>query len=886
MAKADKRTNANARSEQHLPISARARGMNERLTSQSACPSGSGQFIPLLLLFVGSGCAALIYEIVWLQMLQLVIGSSAFSMAVLLGTFMGGMCAGSLALPRFVSPRCHPLRAFAWLETGTGFCGLAVLILVPYVARLYVAVVGHGLPGFALRGVVSAACLLPPTLLMGATLPAISRWVETTPCGISRLGFLYGANILGAVLGCLLAGFYLLRVHDMATATGVAAGLNALVALTAFYLASRMPYRATESSTPPATSHISSLNPQTSAPSEAGEQSGKTGRPQREPLLVNTRATATPGRRMVYATIAISGLCALAAEVLWTRLLSLMLGATVYTFSIILAVFLMGLGIGSGIGAALARSIARPRMVLGCFQLLLAGAIALTAHLLMQSLPYWPINPSLSSSPWFDFQLDLLRCAWAILPATCLWGASFPIALAAAASPGQDPGQLVGRVYAANTLGAILGAIGCSLLLIPWLGSQQVQRLLIGFSGIAGLLMFVPLTRSSPTANPLAGIKAGFTIPGAVGLLIVSGGIALLALRVPELPWKLVAYGRYLPSRSNIGTNLYTGEGMNSSVAVTESAEGIRNFHVSGRVEASTDPPDMRLQRMLGHLPALLHPQPRSVLVVGCGSGITAGSFTTYPALASITICELEPLVPQKVAQYFSRENYSVLQDPRTKVIYDDARHFVLTSRDKFDIITSDPIHPWVKGAATLYTKEYLESCKRHLNPGGLVSQWVPLYESNLAAVKSELATFFEVFPNGTVWGNDFDGLGYDLVLLGQVEPLQIEASQVQGRLNRDDYQLVRKSLREARLRSAFALLATYAGHAPDLKTWLQGAEINRDRNLRLQYLAGLESNFYQQESIYAGMLRHRRFPGGLFIGSEGLLNSLHELIERPRPPQ
>ena len=862
--------------------------MNERSASQSACPSGCGLFIPLLLLFVGSGCAALIYEIVWLQMLQLVIGSSAFSLAVLLGTFMGGMCAGSLALSRFVSPRFHPLRVFAWLEVGTGCCGLAVLLLVPYVARLYVVVVGHGLPGFALRGVVSAFCLLPPTLLMGATLPAISRWVETTPRGISRLGLLYGANIIGAVLGCLLAGFCLLRLYDMATATCVAAGLNVLVALTASSLASRMPGRAIESSAPPASSLTPSLNPQPPTSTEAVERSSEAGLARQEPLLRDTCAVVTPGPRIVYAVIFISGLCALAAEVLWTRLLSLMLGATVYAFSIILAVFLMGLGIGSGIGAALARSVTRPRMVLGGFQLLLGGAIAWAAHLLMQSLPYWPINPSLSTSPWFDFQLDLLRCAWAILPATCLWGASFPLALAAAASPGQDPGQLVGRVYAANTLGAIFGAIGCSLLLIPWLGSQQVQRLLIGLSAIAGLLMFIPFSRSSPVAILLVRerIAAGYTISRAVGLLIVLGCVALLVFRVPELPWELVAYGRYLPARSTIGTNLYTGEGMNSSVAVTESAEGIRNFHVSGRVEASTDPPDMRLQRMLGHLPALLHPQPHSVLVVGCGSGITAGSFTAYPAIEHITICELEPLVPQKVVQYFTRENYNVLQEPRTKVVYDDARHFVLTSRDKFDIITSDPIHPWVKGAATLYTKEYLESCKRHLNPGGFVSQWVPLYESNLAAVRSELATFFDVFPNGTVWGNDFEGLGYDLVLLGQVEPLQIQAGQVQERLNRDDYQLVRKSLREARLRSAYSLLATYASHAPDLKPWLQNAAINRDSNLRLQYLAGMESTFYQQEFIYNVMLRYRRYPGTLFIGSQESLDSLRELIERPKPPK
>ena len=192
-----------------------------------AAPPPSPRFLPgLLLLFVGSGCSALVYEIVWFQLLQLVIGSSAVSMGVLLGTFMGGMCLGSLALPRIISPRRHPLRVYALLELGTGILGIAVLLGMPLVDRLYTTNVGHGLPGIFLRGAVCAICLLPPTLLMGATLPAIARWIEATPQGVSWLGFFYGGNIAGAVFGCLLAGFYLLRIHDMATATYVAASIN------------------------------------------------------------------------------------------------------------------------------------------------------------------------------------------------------------------------------------------------------------------------------------------------------------------------------------------------------------------------------------------------------------------------------------------------------------------------------------------------------------------------------------------------------------------------------------------------------------------------------------------------------------------------------------
>src|SRR3989449_9952455 len=195
----------------------------------------------LLLLFVGSGCAALIYEIVWFQLLQLVIGSSAVSLGVLLGTFMGGMCLGSLALPRFISVQQHPLRVYARLELGIGIIGIIVLFAVPLVGHLYLAIVGHGLPGILLPGVISGICLLPPTVLMGATLPAIARWIETTPQGISWLGFFYGGSIAGAVVGCLLAGFYLLRVHDMATAIYAAVMINAAVALISLGLAALSP---------------------------------------------------------------------------------------------------------------------------------------------------------------------------------------------------------------------------------------------------------------------------------------------------------------------------------------------------------------------------------------------------------------------------------------------------------------------------------------------------------------------------------------------------------------------------------------------------------------------------------------------------------------------
>jgi spermidine synthase len=282
----------------------------------------------------------------------------------------------------------------------------------------------------------------------------------------------------------------------------------------------------------------------------------------------------------------------------------------------------------------------------------------------------------------------------------------------------------------------------------------------------------------------------------------------------------------------------------------------------------------MRLQRMLGHLSALLVAKPRSVLVVGFGAGVTAGTFVTYPEIRRIVICEIEPLIPQMISGYFSEENYNVVKDPRVEIVYDDARRFVLTSKEQFDIITGDPIHPWVKGAATLYTQEYLELVKRHLKPGGVVTQWVPLYESTIEAVKSEMATFFAVFPDGIVWINDREG-GGDVVLFGQVDPMPINVDEVVERFNRIDNARAAKSLRDIGFVSAIDLMSSYVGRGPDLAAWLKGAAINTDRDLRLQYLAGIGLNVDAQDQIYWELMEARRIPPGLFVASAETLAKL-----------
>jgi spermidine synthase len=798
----------------------------------------SRRYMPaLLLLFVGSGCAALIYEVVWFQLLQLVIGSSAVSLGVLLGTFMGGMCLGSLLLPRFVSIREHPLRVYAYLEIGIGVFGLVLLFGMPVIAKFYTAIAGSGVVGIMLRGVAAGICLLPPTVLMGATLPAIARWVESTPSGVSWLGFFYGGNILGGVFGTLLAGFYLLRVYDMAIATYAAVALNIAVAALALLIASRTRHEAADA--------------------------------------VSTKAERAPGAAAVYVTIGLSGMTALAAQVIWTRMLSLLFGGSTYTFSLILAVFLIGLGIGSSIGSVIARGITRPRLALGWCQMLICAALAWTSYMLTESLPYWPINPSISSDPWFNFQLDFVRSLWAMLPGAILWGASFPLALASVATAGRDPGKLVGGVYAANTLGAIAGALGGSLLMVIWLGSQRSQVALILLSALSGLLMLEP-EYSGATGRPRR-----FQYSGTLLLIAAMGGAVLLARSIRPLPDILVAYGRYAATRVGSADVIYMGEGWNASVAVTRLSNGVLNYHNAGKVQASSEPQDMRLQRMLGHLTTLIPKNPKTALVIGCGAGVTAGAVSIDPSLTSMTIAEIEPLVPRVVSRYFAEHNFNVISNPKVKIQIDDARHYLMTTDEKFDAITSDPLDPWVKGAAMLYTREFFDEVKAHLHPGGVVTLFVQLYESNTAAVKSELATFLEAFPHGVVWGNTNNGAGYDLVLMGTVEPLTIDVDEMQRKLLLPENAPIARSLGEIGLYSAVDLFSNYAGRKSDLGPWLQDAQINRDRNLRLQYLAGMGLNLYQSESIYADMLSYSRYPEDMFTGSPETLQNLREAIRR-----
>ncbi len=803
--------------------------------------SGAASAATLCALFFASGTCALVYEVAWFHLLRLSIGSSAISVALLLGSFMGGMCLGSWALPRIVRRSWPPLLVYAALEFGIGAFGAWMPDLLPALGRFYANLHAEGASSAAWRGAIAAAALIPPTMLMGATLPAVARQWQGRKDANSWLARFYGSNVVGAVAGTLAAGFFLMRVYDVRTASHVAAVGNGIIGVTALLL----------------------LRTCRVAPVDATQADA----------ITQPRVAARSADPALLA-IALSGLTALGCEILWTRQLSLLLGATTYTFSLILAVFLTGLGIGTSLGARWSRTCTRPRAAFGRCQLALVPAILWSsfaiAHVVPFGEPTWIFQEHVYTNMPLHYVWDFARCLLALLPACVLWGASFPLAIATSSREGAPSDRVVGGLYAANTIGAILGAIGTGLFAVATIGTQDSNRALVLAAAVAALLLLGERQDSADTTR-----TSLRRVAAATGVTSLA---AVCAVLVPGLSPGLVAFGRSVDKWAADVDYLCVKEGVSASVAVSE-YQGHRSFHVSGKVVASTQGLDMRLQRMLGHLPCLAHGAPRSVLVVGCGAGVTAGCFVEWPTVERIVVCEIEPAVVAAARTHLADVNRGVLDDPRTQIVLDDARHYLATTTETFDVITSDPIHPWVRGAAALYTSEYYDLVKARLRDGGVVTQWVPLYQTDAAAVKSQLATLFDAFPFSSIWNSDPSNRGYDLVAMARRTPMSFDLTRMQTAI--EDNPMLRASLGEAELGSALSLLSTFAGDASTMTSWLADAERNVDVSLRLQYLAGLSLDRYQDAEIFAAIRGAFRVPDGMFTGADHELDALYAALLR-----
>ncbi|RPI90109.1 MAG: SAM-dependent methyltransferase, partial [Planctomycetaceae bacterium] len=406
---------------------------------------------------------------------------------------------------------------------------------------------------------------------------------------------------------------------------------------------------------------------------------------------------------------------------------------------------------------------------------------------------------------------------------------------------------------AANTLGAIAGALAISLLVIPQAGSRGALQLLTLLSGCSGLTLLTGVwwrQRAWPA-------PAGWRSHARTAIAILLAAACLVSVRlVPVIPSGLLAWGRHAKFWP-LHEYLFVAEGLDSAIAVSNDYMGVVSFHVAGKVEASNAPSDMRTQRFLGHLPALAHGNPKRVLVICCGSGTTVGAILRHPTVERLTLCEIEAQVIEASRRHFFLQNDRALEDPRVEIIIDDGRHFLATTHEKFDIISTDPIHPWVRGAAALYTEEFYRLCRDHLNPGGIVTQWIPLYESSEAAVKCELATLLQVFPHAALWSGQGHATGYDIVALATLDEHLLQPGRVLVDLYR--HPEVCFSLASVGYTDEAVLINSFAGYGSELQAWLTTAQINRDGNLRLQYLAGQTKAPDSAQQILDGMLASRQ---------------------------
>lgn len=832
------------------------------LPQTPASPPGSGFLlnrVGLVAVFLLSGCAALTYEVVWFQLLRLTVGGSSISLAMTLGAFMGGLCLGACVAPWLSRRGYHPLRIYAVLEIGIAAIGLAMPWIVPWISGFYTHYLDLGMGSdLILRAVVCGLVLIPPAALMGATLPVVARWLGGSRRGVAWVSALYAVNTFGAVAGTLLAGFVWLRLLSIVPASFIAAGMNILAALIAWSM----------------TFGVASVTP------DAEPEDQQTVEPDAAGPPPNLRARAL-------MVIALSGFTALGAQVLWTRALALLLAVTVYTFSIILAVFLLGLAFGAVIGAAVGTRSRRPGFWLALSQLGLVPAIGWAYWAIanrVQARKYAVGGPG--DGIWMHFASDLVRCAEAIGPATVLWGASFPLALALGGRGRAGGERWVAKVYAVNTLGAILGVMLFTFVGLGIWGSDRSAHVLMAVAGLSGLVILrkaadqeeSPALVSAPPTRWRLSITTKEAAVGLWGLRYIYRGrlhhwaryravravvllsVLLAAYFGPGIADDLLIYGRsYKTGITSYYNVIEVAEGVSTSAGVVDVEGGERELYVSGKVVASTYETDMRNQRLLGYTASLTHGSPKSVLIVGMGTGTTAGSFVLNPNIERIVICEIEPEVLKLAGRHFAEENHRVLEDPRTVVVIDDGRHYLATTEERFDIITSDPIHPWVKGASALYSRQYYDLVQSRLNPGGVVTQWVPFYETSYEAARSMVATFFEVFPDGSVWHSGAFGDGHDVVMLAQPGRKVLDLDQWVQQLENNPAFL--EDLAAAGVPDIASLLSRFTSHADDVKPWLADATINRDRSLRLEYLAGLglftSAEFEMQEQLES----HRQWP-------------------------
>ncbi len=784
-------------------------------------------FVGLIyLLFFLSGAAALVYQVVWVRSLTLVFGGSHLAVTAVLSIFMGGLALGSYVVGRRVDRVEKPLRLYGLLELGIAASALVFAGLMKLYPSIYVAL-AQGRDDATLyltivRMLFSVVALIVPTMLMGATLPVLSRFVSRRPESLrSHLSFLYGFNTLGAVVGALIAGFVFLRLYGVSTTLYLAVATNALIGFVAIALQKKVDVASARQdvAVAPETAQAPARPP--SSQEEAGQR-------------------ALPIKWVLWG-IGLSGFCALGYEVLWTRILTIAVGASVYGFTIILVAFLTGIALGSEAYGVLVRifrtRVPGTRRVVAWFGItqVLIGVTALLVTVYLRDIPANIVrlqNYFLGTGfapfqvrAWANFSLAF---AYMVVPAIFM-GAAFPLAGEVLARHRKATGRAVGDVLAANTVGAVLGAAVSGLLMIRVFGIERSLQILTVMN--LGLGLFVLASLRKPRWLPAAVAMSTLAVVAVLGLnpnvarfwdrnyFAIFRSNQPEAFRTPEMVREAV-------ENTDV---LYYAEGTDAIVSVIQVKGGEKAFLTNGRVEASSHVQAQQVQFTLGHLPMLLNRNPKDVLVVGMGSGMTAGATAIHPGVEQVTLVEIEPQV-LGVARAFEEYNHRVLDNPKVRVVFNDGRNFLLTTNRMFDVITADPIHPWFKGAGSLYASEYFDLAAKHLRPGGVIAQWLPLYELTSQDLASVVKTFQQRFANTMLWLTH-----YDAVMVGSNDPFLIDEAELERRIAEP---AIAGDLKKVAMGSATDLLSYFVMGTERMRRFAENGALNTDDRPYLEYSA------------------------------------------------
>lgn len=701
-------------------------------------------------LVFGSGLCALVYQIVWTRELRFVFGASTAAAAAVVAIFIAGLGAGGLWLGRIVERSPSPLRFYANLELGIALSSALTLLWLGLARSAYIALGGSlalGVGGATLvRLLLSLLVLGVPTFLMGGTLPAVARAIETAADGERRgVAIAYGMNTLGAVLGCLLADFVLLEALGARRSLLLACALNVLVALAAHALAARMPARS-----------ASVARPDTPAPPVATDLS---------PLLVLSSA-------------AVVGFSFFLMELVWYRLFGPLLGGTVFAFGLILAVALFGIGVGSAVYTLLPPRVQATSFALTCVieALLLAGPYALGDQLALWSLSLRPLGELGFAGLVLGWTIV---CSVAVLPAALLSGFQFPLLIALLGRGDENVGRQVGQAYAANTIGAIAGALAGGFGLLPALGALGAYRLAAGLLLLWGaLIAALAVWRQRRVRAPQLSV-----------LGCVAASVLLLSAEGPTAAFRHspIGAGRAdpaevdSPNRARAFLHRYRqaivwqAEGVEAAVAL-EGTSGLA-FVVNGKIDGNARA-DAATQVMLGLVGAALLPRVENALVVGLGTGSSGGWLGKLPGVSRVDVAEIEPAITEVAARCKS-VNEDVLHNPRVHVFAGDARELLAVSRTAYDLIVSEPSNPYRAGIASLYTKEFYEHVARRLSAGGVFVQWLQSYEIDASTVRTIYATLGSVFTHVQT----YRGMPHDLFLIASKAPLARDAAELRRRL-------------------------------------------------------------------------------------------------------